>query len=181
MIGAYITASAIMVSALIAIGLGVYNAYWAKKASRVKETFDTLNKKQWDKDYILASSVFKKAIESGDDGLTKSIMAEEANENDVSEDQNEMSVATAARLIMNDYELMFISVEQGVLDEKLYRLWKGSSIIRHYDVTKSYVESMRISTKNKTLFKVFQRNAEKWKKTKKEWDAEHNDVPLTDA
>lgn len=167
---AFITPLAIVLSGIIAICISKYHSNWANKASRVKATFDALNEKQWDKDYILALSIFANAIGSGPNGITNSIKEEASNP----PDQDRMSVETAARLIMNDYELTFIAIEEGVLDERLVRLWKGSSMIRHFNSTKTYVEWMRAENKNDNIFKVFQKKVEVWEANQKEWEKAEN-------
>lgn len=160
--GALITAAAICLSAAVALGLGKFHSNWATKAARTKATFDALNQKAWDRDYIRAKALFIAARNADGGGA----LVEEAKKHRADPDPHnlEMSTGLAIRLVMNDYELMFIGIEEGVLDEGLYKLWHMRTIVLDYQKTKSYVEWVRDVSGNKRLFEVFQRNASQWER-----------------
>lgn len=157
--GAMITAGAIILSAVTAIGISLYHSKWATKSARTKATYDNLSKKQWDKDYILARSIFIAATKLGPNGLVHQLSKEQPADKD---NQEKMSVEAAARLIMNDYELTFIAVEKGVLDAELIKEFRKSTIVKDYRNTKSYVEWIRQKNSNGRIYEVFQRNAKEW-------------------
>ena len=160
--GSIITAAAIVLSAGVAIAVSRYHSHWATKVARTKASFDKLNDNQWDKDYILARSIFIEHTNKGANGLLDAIQEENGN---ATVDQETMSIESAARLVMNDYELTFIAIEDGVLDEDFLKKFRRATVIKDYEATKSYVEWMRGKNNNNRIFEVFQRNASRWQET----------------
>ena len=102
MLGALITGAAILLSAAIAIGISVFQKTWATRAERTKATYEALREKQWDEDYITARGIFITETKKGPNGLVDAVKGEDAA---ALSDQNKLSIETAARSIMNDYEL----------------------------------------------------------------------------
>lgn len=159
--GSIITAMAIIFSAGVAIVIGVYNSSWSTRAGRTKATFDVLNQRQWDKDYIKARKLFIKARNQSANGVLEAAKADTSRSPGEGGD-GEITVGQAIRLVMNDYELLFIAIEENVLDDKILEKLQKSTIVNDYERTKSYVEWVRSAVGNQDLYKVFQRNAKKW-------------------
>lgn len=158
------TTEAILLSALVAIGLGLFHNWWATRNERTKAAYQTLSSKQWDKDYILARSMFNSAKSNGPNGILDSVKASDQTD---TMDQDKLSMPSAVRSILNDYELMFIGVEKGVLDESVINRLRCSTVIDDYHNAKSYIEWMRADLNNQKLYEVFEKYATKWEAEKK--------------
>ena len=148
----------VIVPAASVVFAAFYHPRWATKSTRKRTTFDTLNKKQWDKDYILCRKIFFNATEKSPNSLLDEINKEKKE----TRKQSMVSVETATRLIMNDYELMFIAIETGILDENIIKSWRKSSIIRDYQRTKAFVEWIRAENNNNKIYEIFQKYARSW-------------------
>jgi Domain of unknown function (DUF4760) len=159
----HISVAAIAISAVVATGLAIFNWHWGSGVARRKATHDYISQKIWDRDYIRAKSLFI-AARNAEGG---NALVEQAKQHlkDPHPEDEKMSTGAAIRLIMNDYEAMFISIETKVLDETYIREWQNSVIIFDYVKTKPYVEWARLVTGNKKLYVKFQKNAERWEKT----------------
>lgn len=157
------TAGAIVLSAAVAICISVYHSTWTTKTARTKATYDAHNNKQLDGDYLHARDMFIQARNKGPNGVMDAVSKYQPG-TDAQPSGDNMNIVAAVRLIMNDYELMFIAIEEKVLDVEFLKKWHKSTIIHDYKVTRSYVEWIRGQVKNDNLYEVFQRNAEAWEK-----------------
>ena len=66
---------------------------------------------------------------------------------------------------LNHYELIAIGIEQGILDEELYRLYMRSTVVRHWYGAKPFVAHLRSDTPDSNApqaFKKFEALAIRW-------------------
>ena len=64
--------------------------------------------------------------------------------------------------ICNQYELIAVGIQDGILHEKLYRRWFRSQLLLDWEECKAFISEIRDQRKTRTIFCEFQRLAEKW-------------------
>lgn len=154
----WITPIAVLVSATAAIVTSLYSVHAMKRVNRTKSTYLAMSQKAWDGDYILARSIFVAARDRGHNEILKAVQnSEKDNEN-----QNKMAAGYAVKLIMNDYELMFIAINEGVLDENLIRQLRQADIIKDYHAALSYITWVRSEQQRDTIYSVFEAGVKRW-------------------
>jgi hypothetical protein len=65
----------------------------------------------------------------------------------------------AIKLILNDFELIAIGVQRGIIDFEFYKRWHRSGVLRHWAYAKPFVEGLRRRTSNSALFHEFEQLA----------------------
>lgn len=78
------------------------------------------------------------------------------------------------RLVLNEFELISIGIQRGVLDFELYRRWNRSGTKKYWIFAKPFVERLRERTQNDALYHEFQQlydwmNSEKKHAPKRYW------------
>lgn len=64
--------------------------------------------------------------------------------------------------ICNQYELIAIGVQEGILDEALYRRWFRSQLLLDWEECNAFVSEQRHQWDNRKIFCEFEAIAEKW-------------------
>lgn len=151
-----------LISAVTAILAGLLFATFTIEANtknaKVKTAYDSIAKKQWDKDFIAARETFLSLLRKKDVDISAYVSPEEHEYNEAK------SYCEALRNIANDYELTAVGIKQHVLDEDLIKLYNRSAMIRDYNVLKPYILAVRKKTGNDKIFKEFEALAQKWVK-----------------
>jgi len=148
--GQWIAPLAVLLSA--AVGASV--AFWAIKSNREiarkRATLDVILKSESDEYFERIYTVFS-SEKKRSQGLEALLLAETDGE-------------TRAKLevdnFLNHYELVAISIDQGILDESFYKKWMRSTYISHYKESVNYIKGIR--KKNPRAFIAFQGLVEKW-------------------
>src|SRR5690606_24978593 len=77
------------------------------------------------------------------------------------------------KTVLNEFELVAIGIQRGVIDYELYRRWYRSGVTKYWMFSKPFVERLRERTANKALYHEFEELA-RWManekpKTPKRW------------
>ena len=67
------------------------------------------------------------------------------------------------RTVLNIHELTSVAIQEGVIDECVYRRWFNSTFISDYEVTKDYIGEMRKTHSNPMAFAEFEKTALAWR------------------
>jgi hypothetical protein len=83
-------------------------------------------------------------------------------------DQKNSDGAQAIRKILNLHELTAVAIQEGVIDECVYRRWFNTTYKKDYAATVSYIEKARVTYENPCAFIEFERLSKKWE-ADKDW------------
>ena len=72
------------------------------------------------------------------------------------EDCDDHDGEAAIDLVLNNYELIAIGIQRGILDYKTVRRYARAIIIKHYDAAAPYIERLRAESKNPQYYEEFQ-------------------------
>lgn len=78
--------------------------------------------------------------------------------------------AQTIRKVLNLHELTAVAIEEGVIDERVYRRWFNTTFIKDYIATDSYIQQARKTYENPKAFCEFERMAKRWKSDKSWYD-----------
>jgi hypothetical protein len=67
--------------------------------------------------------------------------------------------AEAIRLVLNQFELVSIGIQRGVLDFEFYKRWYKSAVVRHWKTAHPFVVELRRLMKNELVYYEFQQLA----------------------
>lgn len=150
---------AVLISALTAMLGGFLFASFSIEAqtrnAKVKAAYDSIAKKQWDKDYIAARETYLTIQRKGLDPS-----------NFVLPDDHEFAEAKAyceaLRNIMNDYELTAIAIQQNVIDEEFVKQWHRSTMIRDFKILSPYIYAVRTKAGSDQIYREFEILIHRW-------------------
>lgn len=137
--------AAVLFTALIAAAIAAWGIFSQRAISRRVYTLTYLSKNETDKDMIEARKNF---IE-----ISKNV-SEFISAADPSKDADE--VAKSIRIVLNDFELISIGIQRGVIDFETYKLWYKTGTINYWDRSKPFIEAIRTREKNPMLFHEFE-------------------------
>jgi hypothetical protein len=123
----------------------------ARINSRKRNTLDLILHQESDRELIEARQAFNE-IKAGD------IRAATYGRSD----QKNTPQAQVIRKILNLHELTAVAINEGVIDEAVYRRWFNKTYIDDYDAMRGYIEQARITYQNPHAFKEFQHLALEW-------------------
>lgn len=128
-------------------------AFWGVVSQRViarrRATLDFIARAEADKDLIDGRKKFIKLANAGDGGLAK--YAEQ--------DHEDTDEAQSIKLVLNEFELIAIGIQRGVIDFELYRRWNRSSVLNYWKHALPFVTRLRARTNNKMYFYEFEQMA----------------------
>ena len=76
------------------------------------------------------------------------------------EDQHEASdEAAAIRLVLNDFELVSVSIQFGIMDYEFYKQYCHGTVKRYWEAAAPYIHALRQRKGRKTLFHEFEQLA----------------------
>jgi hypothetical protein len=78
-------------------------------------------------------------------------LAKWADEKNWASDQTE-----AIRVVLNQFELVAVGVQRGILDLEIYRRWYKSGVLRHWAQAAPFVMAMREKLNNPMVFYEFE-------------------------
>lgn len=78
-------------------------------------------------------------------------------------DRKNSDEAQTIRKVLNLHELTAVAIQEGVIDERVYRRWFNSTYISDHEVTKGYIVAARVTYANPCAFVEFERAATRWK------------------
>lgn len=131
----------------------------ARKTAKRRGTLDLILHQQSDSELITERENFN-AIKNGE---TKPSLYGKP-------DKKGTEQAETLRKVLNIHELTSVAIQEGVIDECVYRRWFNATFIADYDVTKDYIGEIRKTYSNPKAFLEFEKTALRWKADVM-WDA----------
>lgn len=139
---------AVLLSGAGAATVAVWGIFTQRAIARRRTTFDHIAASDQDGDVIKARNKFIE-LAKAPGGL-----APWADENKEQTDE-----VQSIKLVLNDFELISIGIQRGIIDAKLYQRWFKSGVIRHWKYAEPFVSALRTRTGNDSLFHEFQEMA----------------------
>jgi Domain of unknown function (DUF4760) len=137
-----------------------------RATTRLRETFNTLNKFNWDNDVIQARDIWSKVRKDHDSNPQAiSKYAYEADHSASDSDREFHSkVRTTLRTILNEYENLALGVQTGIIDEDyLYRSIKGEALV-NWKCLSPVVVAYRHRFSNPSIYIEYEGLADAWSK-----------------
>ncbi|WP_097175066.1 DUF4760 domain-containing protein [Stappia indica] len=144
--GLWIQTGAIVVSA---IGV-VLTLFWMNRIARRRASLDIVLSEQTDPRTINERTEFVKLRDAGH--LSK--WADPAN--------THTQESATLRAILNQYELVAIGIQQKTMDEKVYKGWCRTTLVKDWIACKALVMQLRENAKVATYYCEFERLAKRW-------------------
>lgn len=139
-----------------AVVLSAIAAFWVisdnRKLARRRGTMDLILHQESDRELVEARVEFNK-IKAGEVRPSAYGKLERINDKE----------AQIIRRVLNVHELTAVAIQQGVIDECVYRTWFNTTFIKDYDAMKDYIREARISYSNPKAFSEFEATAVGWK------------------
>jgi hypothetical protein len=146
--GPIITGGAVIVSAITAVCVLFAN----RAIARRRATLDLIFHIQKDNDLIEARKTFvevqKGTIKPGHYGT---------------DEQRTSKQALAIRTVLNIHELTAVSIEEGVIEERVFRKWFNKTYFDDFETMRDFINAVRAHRNNNAIFKEFEAVAKKWK------------------
>lgn len=145
-----IQASVVLISALIAVCTIVST----KKTSKERATLDVVLGDYQDKDLVEASNMIFELVRKDKNQLFTVFQ---------NEDGTHTEKRSSLLIVLNRYEFYASAMNQGVLDEHLFKRLHCSNFIRLWDAVSPTVMSIRDKERKDTLFKDLEILVLRWK------------------
>lgn len=110
-----------------------------------------LARKEWDGDYIEAKSAFNK-LRDAESGLAVWAKPE----------HKDSPQLTNIRNTLNDYELIAVGIQEGILDEALYRRWFRQSLLKDWEAAQPFIRAIQRREGSARIFCEFEWLAARW-------------------
>lgn len=125
---------AVFLSAAAITGAAVFAWIWQRGTARRALTFQTLERQIWDRDFIEQRKVFVGFRDNHENEHLKDLAKKENDDH---------PKAQAIRITLNNYELMCIALDEGVLDEKIIKSYHRSTWLHDHDRMKTYIDEIQ--------------------------------------
>ncbi len=153
--GPVLTGGAVIFSAAIGIAVLLTN----RRIARRRATLDLILHIESDGDLIKSRNAFteikKSNVRSSTHGKEELRASDEAGH---------------IRTVLNINELVAVSIQEGVIDESVFRRWFNSAFIDDYKSMTGYIEETR-KWRNPHVFKELEGLALRWEQTNDDWYA----------
>lgn len=146
--GSDFQSGAVVLSALAACLVIISHRQNAKR----RNTLDLIFHHESDKDLIAARRAFNK-LKAGETKLVTFAG------NDKRGDENFENI----KKVLNIHELTAVAIEEGVIDERVFRRWFNSTVIQDYEATSAFIIAARETYKSPNGFCEFERLAKRWR------------------
>jgi hypothetical protein len=137
---------------LIAAAAAAIIAMWGiesqRRIARRQKTVEHISHVDRDHDMIKARLEFIALAQSKDK------MVEYGKLQDPNEEQQK--TLTNIRLVLNDFELISVSIQQGVMDNTLYHQFHRGTVIEYWKSARPFVDAVREQYNNSKLFYEFE-------------------------
>lgn len=153
--GPVLTGGAVIVSAAIALAVLFTN----RGIARRRATLDLILHIESDGDLIASRNAFTEIKKSNVRSSTYG-----------KEEQRASDEAGHIRTILNINELVAVSIQEGVIDESVFRRWFNSAFIDDYKSMTGYIDETR-KWRNPHIFKDLEALARRWEATNADWYA----------
>jgi hypothetical protein len=136
--GSILTGGAVIVSAVLAFWVIFVN----RRMARRRGTLDLILHIESDKDLLAARQKFTLMV-AGDQKLDGYGLDEKRASDE----------AMAIRTVLNVHELVAVSIQEGVICEKVFRRWFNQAYINDHKATEGYIRNVRTARKGPGIFK----------------------------
>lgn len=134
--------------AVIISGIAAAVAFWGvmtqRAIARRRATLDMLTASEADGDLIRARKKFIELAKHG--GLAQYAV-------DSKEDSDETQ---AIRIVLNEFELLAIGIQRGIIDYQLYLRWNRSATIKYWSHAIPFVHDLRARLNNPKIYQEFE-------------------------
>jgi len=79
--------------------------------------------------------------------------------------------AQTIRKVLNLHELTAVAIEEGVIDERVFRRWFNSTFVKDFEATEAYIVEARKTYDNSRAFCEFERMAKRWRADRSWYDS----------
>jgi hypothetical protein len=145
-------ASAILVTGIIATMVALWGIYSQRAITRRQVTLEHISKLESDGDLIRARLKFGELVKDGN-------LAQWAPKVETAETQ-------AIFTVLNEFELIAIGIQRGIIDFELYSRWYKSGTIRRWNDAHPFIVEFRKVNDNKMIYHEFEEMV-KWFETDK--------------
>lgn len=136
---------AVFVSAFVAAAIAIWGILTQRAIARRRATLDLIVKIESDSDLIAARKKFIELAKApGGLGVWAELEKEQSEE------------VQSIRLVLNEFELISIGIQRGILDYDFFKLWNRSTTIRFWHSAAPFVTTLRSRTANQALYHEFQ-------------------------
>lgn len=124
----------------------------ARQNAKRRNTLDLILHHESDRDLIEARSKFNE-LKAGTTKLATYGTATQKNSKE----------AQTIRKVLNLHELTAVAIEEGVINERVFRRWFNTTFIKDFEATEAYITEARKTYENPKAFCEFERMARRWK------------------
>lgn len=146
---------AVFITALVAAVIAIWGIFSQRAIAARQTTIAYIRDGERDHDMIKARQTFQRLAREPD-GLSRW----GSEENKLSEEARDI------RLVLNDYELIAIGIERGILDDKTYRRWFRSAVLKDWRQAAPYILAVRTRVNNDAIFHEFEEMVRRYKEGK---------------
>jgi hypothetical protein len=154
-------AAPIQTVAVVVSAIAAFLVIWHYgKVERRKATIDLIAKTYFDGEIHNAYKAFKDICIERSDG---SMGGEIKSLVDLAKKENQKDdAAECLNQVLNQYELISLSIKQKALDEQFYKNWFFTQFLTDYHKTKPYIDALRLNFKSPSFFCEYTSLAERW-------------------
>lgn len=134
-----------LIVGLVAATIAIVGIRTQRDIARKRATLDVILRSEADKDLIEARRRFTQLAHE-----PNGLLPAAAIENEGSADTE------AIKIVLNEFELIAIGIDCGILDEHLYREWFRTGLLRHWKHAHPFIEELRRRTNNRLIYKEFE-------------------------
>jgi hypothetical protein len=139
---------ATIILGVVASVIAIWGVASQRAIARRRATFDHITKTEADSDVIEARRKFIE-LAKHPDGLTKWAAEEHEKSTEVQK----------IKIVLNDFELIAIGIQRGIIDAEFYKRWHRSGVLNHWKYASPFVAALRARTGNDMLFYEFEQMA----------------------
>ena len=152
--------ASVIVGATAAV-VAAWGIYSSRIVTRRKTTIEYIYNLLNDHDYIAAKLAFN-ILAKADDKMLEYVpkgepegLSEERTGGNPSQLDDWYATKSAIVLILNNYELIAIGIQRGVLDYKIVERYMRAIVTAHWEASRTYIEKLRTDRGNDNLFSEF--------------------------
>lgn len=136
---------AILVAGVLATAAAVWGVVSQRSIARCRATIEFIARSEADGDLIQARRAFIQ-LAKAPSGLA--VWA--------AEDKEQTEQAQAIKLVLNEFELISIGIQGGIIDFELYKRWHRQGTLAYWRNALPFIAALRDRTGNAALFHEFE-------------------------
>src|SRR5262245_30020624 len=132
----------LLIGAIAAL-IAIWGVLTQRQIARRRATLDHIARSEADNDVLAARRQFIEAAKAG--GIAAWAEA----------DKEKSEEAQKILLVLNEFELISIGIQRGILDYRIYRMWSKTATISYWNHATPFVAALRNRVGNEALFHEF--------------------------